>query len=105
MAGFVHRATGHSASRLIALAVSALLLTTSFGCTSLPTDVSALPTVTVTKEVAVLPPDNLIAYCVSIPSDGSIGSELKRLDNLAGCEKDRLTNLQKWSADHKTPVK
>ena len=71
-------------------------------CSSLPTDVKSLPTVTVTKYVPVLPPANLLAYCVSIPSDGSIGGELKRLSDLAGCEKDRLTNLQEWSKDPKT---
>lgn len=70
-------------------------------CQGLPTDVSALPTVTVTKEVAVLPPANLLAYCTSIPSDGTIGGELKRLSDLAQCEKDRLTALQAWSASQK----
>lgn len=67
----------------------------------MPTDVKTLPTVTVTKRVPVIPPANLLAYCVSIPSDGTIGGELQRLDNLAKCEHDRLDALNVWAAQNK----
>lgn len=66
----------------------------------MPTDVTTLPTVTVTKRVPVIPPANLLAYCVSIPSDGSIGGELQRLDNLAKCEHDRLDALNVWATQN-----
>lgn len=98
MVGYAHRATGHLVSRKTALIVSALLLSILSGCASLPSD--TLPVVHDVKRVPVIPPANLLAYCTSIPSDGSIGQEIERLDNLAKCEHDRLDALNVWAKEN-----
>lgn len=82
----------------LAFVLLAACLTAS--CSTLPTDVTTLPVVHDIKRVPVIPPANLLAYCVSQPSDGSIGQEIERLDNLAKCEHDRLDALNVWAKEN-----
>lgn len=74
------------------LIIGTLLLA---GCASSPTEPRAI---TVHDRVAVLPPATLLEPCASPDSDGTVGGELKRLSQLAQCQRDKATAIQAWAA-------
>jgi len=41
-------------------------------------------------------PSDLVAYCVSEPSDGTVGSELARLSALVRCERGSKDGIKAW---------